>query len=116
MSEENAADKAVERNQEPANVDAIVTARGSAADDMARVRDQPRPWVLMIYLGGARWTRTQLLGELDHGGWGMSKGRLTDVFGTGGELLSAVETGPSWGRESACTARSAQRTGWCTQR
>ena len=92
MPAENTADKAVGRNQEPANVGAIVTARGPAADDLARARDQPRPRVL-IYLGDARWTRTQLLGELARGGWGMTKGRLTDVFSTGGELLSAVETG-----------------------
>ena len=61
--------------------------------------EKPR---LQLYWGDARWSRTQLLGELARGNWGMCRAAWHDVFGAPGSpppplLADPFAAGPAGG-------------------
>ena len=56
--------------EDPEDKDSLIVAIRAAG---------PRP-VIHVFWGDARWSRTQLLGELARGGWGMCRAAITDIF------------------------------------
>eukprot|EP00656_Telonema_subtile_P043434 TRINITY_DN49796_c0_g1_i1.p1 TRINITY_DN49796_c0_g1~~TRINITY_DN49796_c0_g1_i1.p1 ORF type:complete len:317 (-),score=103.40 TRINITY_DN49796_c0_g1_i1:142-1092(-) len=50
-----------------------------AAQDVLR-REEGTRALVKAFWGTARWSRTQLLGELAHGGWGMCRAEAADAF------------------------------------
>ena len=53
--------------------------------------DNP-PCYVNVYWGDARWSRTQLLGELARGSWGMCRADLKDIFVQATEYASVSST------------------------
>ena len=62
----------------PANLEAADTAAALAASGGGGGGGAVSP-VVMAFWGDARWSRTQLLGEIARGHWGLCKGSVSDV-------------------------------------
>ena len=56
-----------------------------------------------IYWGDARWSRTQLLGELARGNWGMCRANLKDIFVQSTKCQANLKTNDSSGSSESQT-------------
>ena len=67
---------------------------------------------VMVFWGDARWTRTQLLGEIARGHWGMGKANVADILNAAEDRMAGLEGRLAFAPETEFTEefmRGAQR-------